>query len=94
MPVKEETRKAYMMKYQNRGWEKNLEILDELVSKRHELARLMDYDSYAAYTTSEKMSKNPEAVWSFLNDLIERSGRKLFMDHETLKELQEPANRN
>ena len=24
----EETRKAYMMKYYNRGWEKNLEILD------------------------------------------------------------------
>ena len=81
----EMTRKAYMMKYYNRGWEKNLDILDELVSKRYELARLMDYGSYAAYTTSRKMSKNPEAVWSFLNDLIDRSGEKAQADLESLK---------
>jgi thimet oligopeptidase len=83
---KEQTRKSFMMKYYNRGWEKNLEILDDMVSKRHELARLMNYDSYAAYTTSMKMSKNPEAVWSFLNDLIERTGEKATRDHENLKE--------
>jgi thimet oligopeptidase len=82
---KEETRKAYMMKYYNRGWEKNLEILDQLVSKRHELALLMDYDTYAGYTTSRKMSKNPEAVWNFLNDLISRSAEKAMADLETLK---------
>ena len=82
---KEETRKSFMMKYQNRGWEENLVILDDMVSKRYELARLMNYDSYASYTTSRKMSKNPEAVWSFLNDLIERSGEKAIEDHENLK---------
>ena len=82
---KEETRKAFLVKYSNRGWEKNLDILDDMVSKRYELARLMGYDSYAAYTTSRKMSKNPEAVWSFLNDLIARSGEKAEKDLETLK---------
>ncbi|MDX2431087.1 MAG: M3 family metallopeptidase [Bacteroides sp.] len=82
----EETRKAYMMKYYNRGWEKNLAILDQLVSKRYEMALLMDYDSYAAYTTSRKMSKNPDAVWNFLNDLISRATEKAEADLETLKD--------
>ena len=57
----------------------------QLVSKRHELALLMDYESYAAYTTSRKMSKNPEAVWNFLNDLIARSGEKAQVDLQTLQ---------
>jgi Zn-dependent oligopeptidase len=84
--TREETRKAYFVKYYNRGWEKNLDILDSLISKRYELARLMDYESYAAYTTSMKMSKSPEAVWNFLNDLVERSGQKAQADLQTLKE--------
>ena len=82
---REETRKSFLMLYQNRAWEKNLEILDEMVSKRYELARLMDHKSYAEYTTAEKMSKNPEAVWSFINDLIDRSEEKALKDSETLK---------
>lgn len=82
----EEVRKAYMMKYYNRGWEKNLGILDQLIRKRHDLALLMGYESYAAYTTSMKMSKNSEAVWSFINDLIDRSGEKALADMETLKD--------
>ncbi len=81
----EDTRKAYTMKYFNRAWEANLAILDQLVRKRHEMALLMDYDSYAAYTTSRKMSKNPDAVWNFLNDLISRANVKATDDLETLR---------
>lgn len=81
----EETRKLYYEKYQNRGWEKNLPILDRMVEKRHELAKLMEFDTYAAYTTSRKMSKNPQNVWKFLDDLVERTGEKALKDHETLK---------
>jgi len=82
----EETRKAFLTKYSNRGWKKNLDILDQMVSKRYQLARLMDFNSYASYTTSRKMSKNPEAVWSFLNDLIARSGEKAQADLKTLQQ--------
>ncbi len=82
----EDTRKAYLIKYRNRAYEKNLEILDLLVEKRDELAGLMNYETYAAYTTSMKMSKNPEAVWNFLNDLVARAKEKAILDHERLKE--------
>lgn len=78
------TRKAYLMKYQNRASDTNLDILDDMVRKRHELALLMDYDSYASYRISRKMAKDPETVWKFLNDLIERSKEKALLDHETL----------
>jgi thimet oligopeptidase len=82
---KEATRKMYLMKYRNRAADKNLVILDSLVKKRYELARLMGYDSYAGYTTSVKMAKTPGAVWDFINDLMDRSGEKAMKDHETLK---------
>ncbi|MDF1572780.1 MAG: Zn-dependent oligopeptidase [Bacteroidales bacterium] len=82
----EATRKAFLVKYQNRGYKKNLEILDALVSKRDQLADLMDYATFAGYTTSMKMSKNPEAVWTFLEDLIARAREKAVLDHERLKQ--------
>lgn len=81
----EDTRKLYLVKYQNRGYERNLEILDELIRKRDELAHLMGYDTFAAYTTSMKMAKNPEAVWTFLDDLIDRAKVKGELDHARLK---------
>jgi len=84
--AEEETRKAFLVKYSNRGWEKNLDILDQMVSKRHQLAQLMDFDTYASYTTSRKMSKNPEAVWSFLDNLIDRAGGKARADLKTLQQ--------
>lgn len=83
--AREETRKAYLVKYYNRGWEKNMDILDEMIGMRHELATLMGFRSYAAYTTSRKMSGNPGAVWSFLDDLIDRTREKALRDHELLK---------
>ncbi len=83
----EETRKEYYLKYTNRAADKNLEILDNLVHKRYELANLMGYESYAAYNLYPKMAKNPETVWSFVNDLVERSKVKATADIEILKEL-------
>jgi Zn-dependent oligopeptidase len=82
----EETRKNFLMKYSNRAADRNLDILDQLVSKRHELALLMSFDTYASYSTSRKMAKNPEAVWNFINDLMERSAGKAAMDHALLKQ--------
>lgn len=82
----EATRKEFSTKYANRGADKNLTILDSLVSKRYQLAKIMGYKSYAAYNTNSKMAKNPETVWSFVNDLIKRSKEKALLDHEVLKQ--------
>ncbi|QBZ98297.1 M3 family metallopeptidase [Flavobacterium sangjuense] len=72
----EETRKSYYIKFYNRAADKNLAILDEMVKKRDELAKLMGYPTYAAYALVPKMAGNPKNVWDFLNDLISRSKEK------------------
>ncbi|MDC9721739.1 MAG: Zn-dependent oligopeptidase [Urechidicola sp.] len=81
----EATRKEFTTKYANRGAEKNLVILDSLVSKRYQIGQVMGYKSYAAYNVNSKMAKTPEIVWSFINDLIGRSKEKAIADHEVLK---------
>jgi thimet oligopeptidase len=83
----EETRKAYYMKFYNRAADTNLAILDELVMKRHELAQVMGYKTYAAYSLDPKMAKNPDVVWGFINDLVNRSKEKAKKDVELLKQL-------
>jgi len=83
----EETRKAFFMLYNNRAADKNLEILDQLVAKRHELALLMGFDSYADYTLTVKMAKKPENVWNFLEGLAEATSGKALKDLERLKAL-------
>ena len=72
----ETTRKAYYIKFYNRAADKNIAILDQMVKKRDELAKLMGHQTYAAYALVPKMAGNPKNVWDFLNDLISRSKEK------------------
>ena len=76
----EATRKAYHIKFFNRAADKNIAILDNMVKKRDELAKLMGYPTYAAYALVPKMAGNPKNVWDFINDLITRSKEKAKSD--------------
>jgi Zn-dependent oligopeptidase len=88
----EATRKAYFFRFNNRAADKNLKILDSLVHKRYELAKLMGYRSYAAYELAPKMAKDTKTVWAFINDLVDRSKEKAKTDFEMLaKEKQQAA---
>ncbi|WP_412985813.1 M3 family metallopeptidase [Pontimicrobium sp. IMCC45349] len=78
-------RKEFTTKYANRGADKNLTILDSLVSKRYQLGKLMGYDSYAAYNLAPKMAKDPATVWEFVNGLVAKSKEKAIQDYEVLK---------
>lgn len=91
--VEEATRKGYFMKFNNRASDKNLAILDSLVKKRHELAKLMGYTSYAAYSLVPRMAKTPGTVWEFINDLVELSKEKAIADMRLL-ETQKRADSN
>ncbi|MBC3846757.1 Zn-dependent oligopeptidase [Winogradskyella echinorum] len=87
--IKSETRKAFQILYSNRGADKNLEILNQLVEKRYQLGQLMGYKSYAEYNLVPKMAKNPETVWKFVNDLVAESKEKAIQDIEALKTARE-----
>jgi oligopeptidase A len=60
-------------------------IIAELLPLRHELARLLGFQSYAEYALATRMAKNPKQVTSFLDDLARRclpAGRQEFSDLE------------
>ncbi len=76
----EETRKGYYVKFNNRASNKNLVILDSLVKKRDDLAKLMGASSYAGYSLVPKMARDPKTVWGFINDLVSRAGEKAKAD--------------
>lgn len=80
-----ETRKSYQILYANRGAEKNVAIMDQLVEKRFQLGQLMGYRSYAEYNLVPKMAKNPETVWKFIDDLVAESKEKAINDLEVLR---------
>lgn len=59
-------RKELRFKYLNRG-QKNGPVLKDLIQKRHELAQLLGYRSYAQYVAEDKMIKTPESIHSFID---------------------------
>ena len=60
--------------------------MDSLVQKRNELATIMGYPSYAAYSLVPKMAKDPKTVWTFLNDLVSQSKKEKAKSDVTLLE--------
>jgi thimet oligopeptidase len=74
------TRKAYFIKFNSRAAEKNLSILDSLVKKRDELAKIMGYPTYASYSLVPRMAKDSKTVWSFINNLVSKVTEKAKAD--------------
>jgi thimet oligopeptidase len=64
-------RRRYYIAYTNRGTERNLELLDQIVALRRELAGLYGLPSYAAYVTRRHMVENPATVERFLGEVAE-----------------------
>jgi thimet oligopeptidase len=65
----ESARRRYYIGYTNRGTPRNLEILDEIVRLRREIADLYGVPSYAHYVTKRRMVENPETVLGFLDEV-------------------------
>lgn len=63
-----EARRELRFKFLNRG-EKNGPVLTAMIQKRHELARLLGYESYADYVMEDKMIKSTSAVYDFLDNI-------------------------
>jgi thimet oligopeptidase len=62
-------RKRYYVANTNRGTPRNVEILDEIVALRKEIADLYGVPSFAHYVTKRRMVENPETVTRFLDDV-------------------------
>jgi thimet oligopeptidase len=80
----EELRKELLIKSYRKGGEENVRTLEEAISIRDELARLLGYESWAAYVLEIRMAKTPDRVREFLSDLKEKVEPKRLKDMEGL----------
>jgi oligopeptidase A len=61
----------------------NSNIMNELLSLRHELANLLDFDNYAQHSLATKMANSTDEVMTFLEDLASKS------QHQGKQDMQE-----
>ena len=83
----EKARERYMVAYNRRGTPRNLEILDEIVALRKELATLYGYSSFAEYVTRRRMVENAATVTRFLADVAKTVRDVEKRDVEELRKL-------
>ena len=63
------TRKAVYLAFMNRAYPANSAVLSRLIAERAELAGILDYDSYAALVTADKMIGTPAHAQAFLDEV-------------------------
>jgi len=64
-----EARRRYYVANLNRGTDRNVAIMDEIVRLRKEIADLYGVPSFAHYVTKRRMVENPETVKRFLDEV-------------------------
>jgi thimet oligopeptidase len=79
-------REALFRTYRKRGHPANLDVLSRMLSRRHELAGLLGYPSWAAYVTEDKMIGSAEAAVAFIARVTAASGARAQADYDTLLE--------
>ncbi len=64
----------------------NSDTMNELLSLRHELANLLDFDNYAQHSLATKMAKSTSEVMTFLENLAIKSQQQGKQDFQELTE--------
>lgn len=81
-----EVRERMWRLFQERGRPANIPILDQLLRTRHELARLLGFDSYADYTAADKMIGTSAGIGAFIKSAAEASAAGAATDYARLLE--------
>jgi len=85
--IRETMYKAYVSRA-SEGDLDNTPVIDEILALKQEMAALLGFEHYAAYSLADKMAESIEQVTSFLRDLSQKSKE---MAKNDLKELQNYA---
>lgn len=80
----EDVRKRMYMAYNNRAFPKNMETLDRLRAKRHELATLLGFASWADCITADKMVGSAANARGFIERVVAASGERQKREYEQL----------
>lgn len=80
-------RKELSLKFSNRAYPDNIEVLQDLLKKRLEMAQILGHKTYAEYNLQSRMAKNPETVWEFETSLKNALREKYKKDYDELLEV-------
>lgn len=80
----EAVRKRMYMAYVNRAYPKNMETLDRLREKRHELALLLGFPDWADCITADKMVGSAANARTFIDRVVAASADKQAKEYEQL----------
>ncbi|MCJ2531850.1 MAG: Zn-dependent oligopeptidase, partial [Candidatus Thermoplasmatota archaeon] len=83
---REDVRRRLSWEHLNRGYPVNMEVLDNLLARRRELAEILDYDSFADYVTEDKMIGSAQSAEAFIDRITALAGSRSEEDHEALLE--------
>lgn len=72
--------------FQNNEFD-NQNLVKEITSLKQQKAKLLGYETYAAYVLEERMAKSPDQVKSFLNELLEKAKPFAEKEIEALKKM-------
>jgi thimet oligopeptidase len=70
--------------FKNRGYPANVEVLDQLLAKRYELATLLGYENWAEYSTEDKMIGSGTNAASFIDRVTAASAAAADRDYAVL----------
>jgi thimet oligopeptidase len=82
-----EHRKAMLVKFDNRGGERNVEVLREALGLRRETAQLLGYKDYPTMALKDRMAGTPERVFAFLNGVKDAVMERARRDMEPIVEM-------
>src|SRR5262245_8077131 len=72
----DDLRRRMYLAYQNRAYPKNMEVLDRMRQKRHELAVALGYTNYADCIMADKMAGNAATARAFIDRVVAASGSR------------------
>jgi thimet oligopeptidase len=82
----DDVRHRLRKEFDDRGYSKNLEILQHLIEKRYELARILGYENYAAYVMEDKMIGSAKAAEEFVKKISTAADARTRQDYTLLLE--------
>ena len=80
----QETRKKFSKAFKNRAYPKNKRVLEEILSLRDELAKLLGFESFADLDLDDQMIKSAAHAWEFENNLEKKTIEKSLQEFKTL----------
>jgi thimet oligopeptidase len=80
----EDLRQRMYKAYNNRAYPMNIDVLNRMIARRHELANLIGYPNWADYITANKMVGNAKNASDFIDKIVTASDAKARREYASL----------